>query len=177
MASSSSIIALLETLHFKKHGTERQTDTYKGMYICIYQVNQKGVGCSRRQCIGNKELESIAINSSYWNFFVQIFQSMEWHNLYSTLFQYETTTIGLKLKRPSFAYRLSFRPAGLLWRHYLYMLIGVFISAMFHLFMVLLLMSLMMMMMMVVVGTLRMGSIDGSIVASLLKVKLVFFTI
>lgn len=46
------------------------------------------------------------------------------------------------------------------------MLIGVFISAMFHLFMVLLL-SLMMM---VVVGTLRMGSI----VASLLKVKLVF---
>lgn len=54
------------------------------------------------------------------------------------------------------------------------MLIGVFISAMFHLFMVLLLMSLMMMMMMVVVGTLRMGSIDGSIVASLLKVKLVF---
>lgn len=143
------------------------------MYIGIYQVNQKG--CSSRQCIGNKELESIAINSSYWNFFVQIFQSMEWHNLYSTLFQYETTTIGLKLKKPSFAYRLSFRPAGLLWRHYLYMLIGVFISAMFHLFMVLLLLSLMMMM--VVVGTLRMGSIDGSIVASLLKVKLVFFTI
>lgn len=58
--SSSSIIALLETHHFKKHGTKRQTDTYKGMYICIYQVNQKGVGCSRRQCIGNKELESTA---------------------------------------------------------------------------------------------------------------------